>query len=163
MVEAVIVAPVLGILLIASMFMYRFYANTEELRLTARRCAWQHAMAGCGDKLPAGCDGYLAGVGSAAAGDADAAQLRGLTEGSGSDEAGGSVLSDVPLLGDAIDALFGTTTVARGERDVRTPWSGEARKARGQMALLCNTRPVDIDAEIEKMFCKLVPLGDCGE
>lgn len=163
MVEAVIVVPVLGILLIGSMFMHRYYITTQELRLTARRCAWQHAMAGCGDKLPAGCDGYLGGASSATPGDADSAQLRGLTEGSSAQPDDGGVLSDIPLLGDAIDALFGTTTIARGERDLPTPWSGQARKAHGEMAVLCNTHPVDIEAEIEKMFCKLVPLGDCGD
>jgi hypothetical protein len=163
MIEAVMVAPVLGILLIGSMFMYRFYMDTQELRLTARRCAWQHAMAGCGDKLPAGCEAYLGGASSAPAGDADSAQLRGLTDGSGGDAGGDGVLSDIPLLGDAIDGLFGTTTIARGERDIPTPWSGQARKARGEMAVLCNTQPVDIEAEVEKMFCNLVPLGDCGE
>jgi hypothetical protein len=162
MIEAVIVVPVLGILLVGSMFLYHVYKDTQELRLTARRCAWQHAMAGCGDKLPAGCDAYLGGASLAPAGDADSAQLRGLTEGSGSEAVGSSVLSDVPLLGDAIDGLFGTITIARGERDIPTPWSGQARKARGEMAVLCNTQPVDIEAEVQKMFCKLVPLGDCG-
>jgi hypothetical protein len=162
MIEAVMVAPVLGILLVGSIFLYQVYKDTQELRLTARRCAWQHAMAGCGDKLPAGCDAYLGGASSAPAGDADSAQLRGLTGGSGGEAPGNGMLSDIPLLGDAIDGLFGTITIARGERDIPTPWSWQAGKAQGEMAVLCNTQPVDIEAEVETMFCELVPLGDCG-
>jgi hypothetical protein len=163
MMEAVMVAPVLGILLVGSMFLYHVYTETHELRLTARRCAWQHAMTGCGDKLPPGCQSYLGGASSAPTGDADSAQLRGLADGSDGEAVGGGLLSDIPLLGDAIDGLFGTTTIAQGEGDIATPWTGQARKMRGEMAVLCNTQPVDIGAEVEKMFCKLVPLGDCGE
>ena len=118
-------------------------------------------MAGCGDKLPAGCDAYLGGASSAPAGDADSAQLRGLADGSGATRLA-VACSRTSRCSATRSTPFRTTTIAHGERDIPTPWGGQARKARGEMAVLCNTQPVDIEAEVEEMFCKLVPLGDCG-
>jgi hypothetical protein len=160
MVEAVIVVPVLGILLIASLFLYQWYINGQHARLLARRCAWEHAMAGCGDRLPAGCDGYLI-TQPPPPSDPASGELRALA---GAGNAGGqSILSQVPLLGAAIDALFGTTTKAQLGRAVQAPWGQPKIQVRGDMAVLCNTEPVDIGKAIAKMFCDVLPRGDCGD
>jgi hypothetical protein len=160
MVEAVIVAPVLGILLIGSLFLYQWYINGQQARLVARRCAWEHAMTGCGNPPPAGCERYLGAT--AAASDPQADQLRALAD--DANRGGGeSVLSHVPLLGNAIDGLFGTTTQADVGREVQAPWGKPKIQVRGEMVVLCNTQPVDVGDAIEKIFCDALPIVACDK
>jgi hypothetical protein len=159
MLEAVIVVPVLGILLVASLFLFKWYLGGQHARVLARRCAWEHAMSGCGDTLPPGCDGVLAAASSGPT--TESVQLKALADGSAPNSSTGG-LSEVPLLGDALDALFGTSTVAEAKRRVRLPWRTDAIDARGKMVVLCNTQPIEIGAAIEELFCDALPVVDCG-
>ena len=157
MVEAVIVLPVLAILLFGILYVKAFAIAQQSARVTARRCAWQHAMNGCGE-IPAGCENLdhaaskraASAVGEAAA-DADGALDKVI------DKAAGTGLPfALPLIGDALEGLFGAATQFTASREVRR--GRDTVEAQGRFYLLCNAKPMSPRKAIETLFCKATTL-----
>jgi hypothetical protein len=153
-VEAALVLPVFALLLIALLFLLRWYQARDDARGLARRCAFEHAIHGCTD-IPPGCAEVLAGARNS--GDRVEAQaLRGAAA------AGDSFgVLDLPLISDAIDTLFGSATRAQVARRVRRPWDSAEARASGDFVVLCNDRPREVGPAIKQVFCDRVPAIQC--
>lgn len=154
MVEAVILLPVLAVILFGILFVQEHASATQSARGKARRCAWQHAVGGCGE-IPEGCGDTdhqetqrttppADAMDAASAQDPDAAVEAVAAE--------TSMLVDVPLIGDAIDGLFGTATSFTVSRDVER--AGLAGNASGRVYLLCNARPTTPWNVVRQTFCE---------
>lgn len=153
MVEGTILVPVFITLYLGVVYLGTLHAARGQVRAEARRCAFQHAMNGCG-RVPEGCNGSRTSdpevegapdiVGSAATGvhdDLDPFQ-------------------DIPVLGDAFRMLFGTTTASKVERQVPFPFDAElAGVASGKVVLLCNSQPTTVGDLAKERLCSVI---DCG-
>jgi hypothetical protein len=143
MVEAVILVPVLGMLLIGTLFVRERYLTRQRALVAARRCAWEYALSGCDDHaLPASCSDAPRTDQSSQGSDAsqaviDQARL-------GADGSNFDVFDEVPILGTAMRALFGTTTSASVRREVRVPWSATGTVSEGgEIVVACNQQVRD--------------------
>jgi hypothetical protein len=160
MLEAVIMLPVLGLLLVGTLHMRERYLARQQVQLKARQCAWQYAMDGCTGKPPAGC-----GAESRLDGD-PVAEEEGSTLMSNAHTQGGggdfNVFDKVPLLGDALHALLGTKTGFESTIDVRLPWQKDrAYRAEGKFVVMCNTKPRSGEDVAKGVLCSLVPGVKC--
>jgi hypothetical protein len=151
-----LLVPVFAIVLAAVFFVGHFYLALAEVRASARRCAFTYAAGGCAD-VPPDCPHPQAQHRRSA--DDEAATLSAAV--AQNDVFG--VLSHIPLLGDAIDALFGASTGVRVERDIALPWQRGAARAVGTTTVSCNERPRDVAAAIRQVFCDRLPLLDCKD
>jgi hypothetical protein len=139
MVEGTIMVPVFIILWLGVVYLQELYSARAQARAEARRCAFQHAMTGCG-KVPDGCsssprvsseevktaDDIIADARTGTRDDLDPFQ-------------------DIPLLGEAFRALFGTSTASSVEKQVPFPFDKErVGVARGEIVLLCNSQPTTV-------------------
>lgn len=160
MVEAVIMLPVLGLLLVGTLFMRERYLAKQQVQLQARQCAWQYAMAGCTGDPPAGC-----GAESRLDRDADAEADDSAMMSSAHTKGGGgdfNVFDEVPLLGDALHALLGTKTSFESTIEVRVPWQKDmAYRAEGKFVVMCNTKPREAPEVAKDVLCSLVPGVKC--
>jgi hypothetical protein len=155
MVEAVIVIPVLGILLVAVPFVYERYATRQEALATARRCAFVYAAGGCRE-VPPGCDDLLSPE-NAPAPDAQTDVLGQARRGG----SGGDVFDEVPELAGALEAILGETAYADVERALRPRW-GKSEQVRAHLAVACNERATDVIDIARRVLCTHVPILDCG-
>lgn len=156
LIEAVIVLPVLILLLGGVVFLRERYLGRQHALLEARRCAWAHALSGCGAP-PAGC---ATAVASADADDQDAVAIMSHARAYSDVD----VFHDVPILGAAISGLFGTQTGARAEVAVPLPGHADRHEVeRAEVVVLCNERPQDVLDAAQSVFCKHVPLLSCGK
>jgi hypothetical protein len=159
MIEAVVVLPVLLLALFAVGFMRERYLGRQQAALAARRCAWAHAIGGCGEVPPPGCS---AAALAASSDDPDTAAIMSAARAN----AGTSkidVFNDVPVLGEALDGLFGTHTGARAVTETTVPWNRSLRVVdRTELIVLCNERPRDVLAAAQNVFCRNVPLVPCA-
>ena len=153
-VEAVLVLPVFALALLGVIFLHKLYVARCDARGLARRCALEYAMNGC-HRVPEGCGDALSPLRL----DAGAAEASRLRNGSGNADSFG--ILDVPLIGDAIDALFGSATRARVEREVPRPWRSEPARALGEFTVLCNERPRDVGSAVQRVFCDMIPVVQC--
>jgi hypothetical protein len=151
--------PVLGILLVFTLFVRSDQVTRQRVLLEARRCAWQHAMLGCHGELPEGCAPPSKNR-SAELAD----QGNGILEASRSAVSeGAQVFDDVPILGDAISGLLGEKAQSVVSAEVAVPGKAEEPKnVRGEVALLCNERPRSVKAIGEAVLCKYLPDVVCG-
>jgi len=160
MVEAVIMLPVLGLLLVGTLFMRERYLAKQQVQLQARQCAWQYAMDGCTGDPPAGC-----GAGSRLDRDVEAEEEGSKMMSSAHTQGGGgdfNVFDKVPLLGDALHALFGTKTSFESTIDVRVPWQKDmAYQANGKFVVMCNTKPRKAPAVAKDVLCAFLPGKHC--
>lgn len=160
MVEAVIMLPVLGLLLVGTLFMRERYLAQQQVQLLARQCAWQYAMDGCKGDPPAGC-----GAETRLDRDADAEEKGSAMMSSAHTDGGGgdfNVFDKVPLLGDAFHALLGTKTSFESTISVRVPWQTDmAYRAKGKFVVMCNTKPRKGTEVAEDVLCSLVPGKFC--
>jgi hypothetical protein len=158
MIEAVIALPVLLLTLFAVGFMRERYLGRQQSALAARRCAWAHAISGCGE-APPDCSASVLG---ATADDPDSLVIMSAARAN----AGTStidVFDDVPVLGAAINGLFGTQTGASSVSATAVPWNRSLRVVdRTQLVVLCNERPRDVLAAAQNVFCRNVPLVPCA-
>ena len=138
-VEAVILLPTLVILLLGARFIARRYEAEVRALREARTCAVRFAYGGCRE-MPAGCAASLVDPsGTTSPDDAMAGISRQLADA----EASVKRLSSVPVLGNAIDALFGQK--ARSERSVVFEGPERSSKTRalvrGSVLFPCNELP----------------------
>jgi hypothetical protein len=154
-IEAVLLLPVFAIMLASVFFVGRLQLARAHARGDARRCALEHAVSGCG-AAPPGCENLLHEQRQDPHAN-EAANLR--ARAAQSDSFG--VLERVPLIGDAIDALFGTTTRARAEREVPLPWGKARAQVVASVTVICNERPRDVGTAIADVFCDRLPLLHC--
>lgn len=153
MVEAVILLPVLAVILFGILFVQERASATQSARGKARRCAWQHAVGGCGE-VPAGCGEAEHGQAQRTTPSADTTDTASVQDPDAAVEAVAAetrTLVKVPLIGDAIDGLFGTATSFSVSRDVER--AGLAGKASGRVYLLCNARPTTPWDVVQQTFC----------
>lgn len=158
MIEALIALPILFALLVGVSFMRELYGARQAVLAEARRCALSYAAAGCGGEAPDGCEGIV-GPGPRVGDDAQSTTLLDATRAAYAGSAF-QLLESVPVLGDALSGLFGTTTQARAQRSV--PGPGLAREpllVKGGMLLLCDERPVGV-LELAKQAVCNSPLLD---
>jgi hypothetical protein len=157
MIEAVIVLPVLLLTLFAVGFVRDRYLGRQQAGLAARRCAWAHAIGGCGE-APPGCSAARPG-----ARDDDPDSLAIMTAAranAGSSEI--DVFDHIPVLGNAINELFGTQTGASAVTETAVPWSRTVAVVdRSELVVLCNERPRDVLRAAQNVFCTHVPLVPC--
>jgi hypothetical protein len=158
MVEAVIMLPVLGLLLVAVPVLRERLAARQQALIAARGCAFAHALAGCGD-VPAACanaPGTTAAPAAAAERDPAAIALQNTGDGFG-------VFDELPLVGEALRTLLGETTDARALVALRS-WGDVSGPAQieGALSLACNERPRDVAAIARDVFCRRLPLIECG-
>jgi hypothetical protein len=155
-VEAALVLPVLGLALIGVMFLRQLHAAQDEARRLARRCALEFATAGCEPaRTTPECRDVLSST-QLASGGADARRLR---QAAGDRDTFG--VFDLPLISEAIAGLFGTAVRAEVAREVSGPWAAAPAQVTVAYAVLCNDRPRDVGAAIERVFCEMVPVVKC--
>jgi hypothetical protein len=159
MIEAVVVLPVLLLLLFCVGFTRERYLGRQRAALSARACAWAHAIAGCGATPPA----CTTAVEAAPADDPDSLAIIDGARAAASARAI-DVFDGIPVLGDAVRGLFGTYTGARALSATPLPWD-RARQVvdRSELVLLCNERPRDVLAAAQNVFCTHVPRVPCAE
>jgi hypothetical protein len=156
MVEAVIALPVLIALLVALSSLHGSLAARQRALGSARHCGFAHALGGCGE-VPAVCQAPpMPGAAPAPDPRSDVAAI---ARDAG---ASSSVFGDVPLLGDALAALLGDTIEARGSAATRQRADGVEHRVEGALLLVCNERPRDVLAIAGDLFCRHLPLLDCG-
>jgi hypothetical protein len=158
-VEAVIMLPVLGMLLVGTLFLHRLYSAHEKALIFARRCAFEYAVNGC-TQVPVSC------LEQPTADQTEEGKQRSneiVSNARPREDHRFDVLSDVPVIGNAIDSLFGTTARGSAAMAVAMPWpDGPSVQGSVQISLACNERDHDdVVHEIEQVFCKYLPVLDC--
>jgi len=155
MVEAVILLPVLGLLLMGALHLHRMHAASGQLVQRTRHCALVHARAGCRPEAVAPeCDGAFTSAGEPGRVERDALAR---DTADAIDRAGARTslferAGELPLLGAAIEGLFG-----RGERaSLSTEAPGLV--GRGPLRLsashhvLCDVIPSDASGVARQLF-----------
>src|SRR5689334_3317421 len=107
-VEAVIMIPTLGLLLVGTLFAGRLYADRLRASVAARACAYEYAVNGC-QKAPQSCDG-LVDHAQSKDGHERSSSLLSSTRGKSSGVL--DVFEAIPVLGNVLSELFGTTAHA---------------------------------------------------
>ena len=154
--EAVIVVPVLGMLLVAVPVVFERYARTQQASLEARRCAWGYARSGC-TQVPEGCGLPATAEAPPAEGDRDVvARARGVQG------RGAAVFDDVPELERALAAILGETAQAGVALELRARGGVAQLPVHGHFAVACNERPREVLELAQQVFCGHLPLLDCG-
>lgn len=155
-VEAVIALPVLLLILFSVLYAQSLQVARQRALVEARRCAWKYAIDGCG-RAPAGCPslgkaGEVSGSGAAAR-DIDR-QLQPLRRQTKKTQSFLESLSNVPVLGSAIEGLFGekARAIAVREVDRPAPYGGGKAAVQGEIVVTCNTRPQSRETMIEELF-----------
>jgi hypothetical protein len=153
MVEGVILLPVLAILWLGVRYLAEVQHASALARLEARRCAWQHALHGC-ETPPPGCNAAVERQQTAVPGAPDlAADVRAQAGPLPHDP-----FTSIPVLGDALAALFGTTTHARLDREVASPFSSEPVRVSATFVVLCNEQPRTASDVARTAFCEVTGL-----
>ena len=153
-VEAVLLLPVLTVVLCGLWFVHARADAHQRARALARRCAWAHAVAGCGER-PDGCDDTRHGVTAATPSAADTT-VDDTAHDVRADVENDPLLSDVRLLGTALDNLWGTATQFTTDIDVAR--AGFTATATGHVYLLCNARPTTPWDAVRDTFCETTDL-----
>lgn len=148
MVEGTIMVPVFIILWVGVVYLQQLYAARGLARMEARRCAFEHAMSGC-DGTPESCSA-APNVSTEQVATADKIVTHART---GTDDF--DPFQKVPVLGDAFRMLFGTTTGSTVEKRVPFPFNDQlAGVARGQVVLLCNSKPATVFELAKQVICE---------
>lgn len=147
--------PVLGILFVGTMFVGRAYLEHQRALVAARSCAFEYVVDGCRD-VPATCAG-LADNTQSTEGQQHSAEILATTRARVPSEI--DVFEEIPVLGDALSGLFGTTARVRVPVELKLPWSQQHTVHAGALiALACNEHPRDVMHEIERMLHKYLPV-----
>jgi len=147
MVEATIALPVFILLLIGATFFRTLYVTQSETRLTARSCAWAHALAGCEGDTPAGCTGSI--------GSAHDGRVPNIEENVKLQVGNGdNPFRDVPVVRDALAGLFGSSTTAVASATVPYPLDDErVGVATADTTVVCNSISTEIIDIAEDLLC----------
>lgn len=150
MVEATIALPVFILLLIGATFFRSLYVAQSETRLTARRCAWAHALGGCRD-APAECTPSI--------GDAHDGRVPNIEENVKLQVGNGdNPLRDVPVVRDALAGLFGSSTTAVAAATVPYPLDAErVGVATADATVVCNSVSTEVLDIAEELLCDHLP------
>lgn len=155
-VEAVVFLPVLLIVAFSVGYARSIYAKRLETLVEARRCAWTYAVNGC-TTPPPGCVSVLNDVSIADPNDnlgsieAEVEPLRQALVAAGSAL---STLTEIPVLGDALEAMFGSAVSARVQGEVHRPklYGPDKAFVSGSYYLACNERPRDAESVVRAVF-----------
>jgi hypothetical protein len=154
-VEAVIMLPVLGILFVGTLFIGRAYLAHQRALVAARSCAFEYAVNGCRN-VPVTCTG-LTDNAQSEDGQRHSAALLATTR--ARVPGGIDVFEEIPVLGDALSGLFGTTARVQVPVALRLPWSQEQTvRVDALIALACNEHPRSVTSEIERMLHEYLPI-----
>jgi hypothetical protein len=148
--EAVILLPVFILIFAGIQYVETLWENKQQALLQARKCAWLYANAGCDQgQLPPDCvrstpDADGLPERNALAESTDGGVLDGLT--------------DVPLIGPAIEGLFANAFNSLSSREIQPPpLLGErAFEVVGIYYLMCNERERDMLDLFKGAFCSFV-------
>jgi len=146
-VEAVIMLPVFILILFGVLFAARMAETRQAALMAARACAWRYADAGC--RPVEGCEQVI--VASADTGiDND---IRQRVEA----ESFLDTMTEIPLLGPAVEGIFGSAAVADAGRTVERPTvlGGGAIEIRGSYYLMCNERERTLGGLLREAFCSV--------
>jgi hypothetical protein len=158
MIEALIVLPVLGTLLIAAPLLHERYAARQQALLLARSAAWGHALSGCvGETSEPTVVLERAGAPSGAR-ETDVIEIARRAAGG---RGGLDVFAELPLIADALGALLGELARVRAEVALR-PRAGTHAHVSADFVLLCNERPRDVFELARQVFCERLPIAGCG-
>jgi hypothetical protein len=142
-VEVVVMLPVFIVLFGAVYYAYGRAVAEHEALSAARGCAFQYAMNGClpvsrGPDLCANARGEkLARV--------DGDEFTGVF----------STLENVPLVGGAVETLFGEGARGTASRVSQGFMGGEPERHEGELYLVCNTRSRSLFGHVKDSFCDL--------
>lgn len=151
MVEATVALPVLIVLLIGATYLRELYVARAAVRLSARSCAWAHALDGCTGADPAACDTALQSAYAGEVPQIAAATQRRLSSAS-------DPFRDVPVVRDALAGLFGRATHAESTAAVPFPLDAErVGVARAENVVVCNSIPTEVVDIAEDLLCDLLP------
>lgn len=157
MVEAVIVLPVLLLTWAGVSFMRERFLGRQQALLAARRCAWAHAVSGCGQP-PQGCTSDAQVTADSARSSAAIMQ----TARDRSTMTSIDVFNDIPVLSEVIGALFGAQTGASAVACTPLPWDRERGLVdRVELVVGCNERPRDVLRAALDVFCENVKVVPC--
>jgi hypothetical protein len=147
--------PVLGLLLVGTLFIGRAYLAHQRALVAARSCAFEYAVNGCRD-VPPTCAGLVERAQSEE-GQRHSAAILATTRAQVPGDL--DVFEEIPVLGDALSGLFGTTARVQVPVALRLPWSQEQTvHVDGLIALACNEHPRSVSSEIERMLHKYLPV-----
>jgi hypothetical protein len=154
MVEGTVMVPVFIVLWLAVVYLQQLYGARGLARMEARRCAFEHAMTGCDDP-PKGCTGLNVQTEAV-----DKAKDITSVASTGTDP-DLDPFEDIPVIGTAFHALFGTTTASTIEKRVPFPFDAEhVGIAKGQVVLLCNSKPQTVFEIAKERVCDALDI-DC--
>lgn len=147
MVEAAIAIPVFVVLLIGATYLRELNMARAFTRLSARSCAWEHALGGCRGDQPAHCSASVESAHDGAT--PNLAETTRLKVGSADNP-----FSDIPIVRDALAGLFGDATHAQSEMTVPFPFDDRrAGVAAAETVVVCNTVPTDVLSIAKDLLC----------
>ena len=158
MVEAVIVIPVLGLLLVAVPLVFERYATHQEALATVRRCAFVFAVGGCRD-VPPGCDDVLHREDAPETDEQTDVVAQARSNDSAGD--GADVFEKVPEITQALNAILGETVYADVTLALR-PRGERSEQTTGHLAVACNERATTAIELARRVLCTNVPILGCG-
>ena len=157
MIEAVIVLPILLLTWAGVSFMRERFLGRQQALLAARRCAWAHAVSGCGQP-PEGCTSEAQLAAEPAQG--SAAIMHAARDRSAMKSI--DVFNDIPVLGEVLGALFGSQTGASAVACTPLPWDRERGLVdRVELVVGCNERPRNVLRAALDVFCENVKVVPC--
>ena len=158
--------PVLGLLLTGVLFLARVHTEAGETRALARRCALAHAASGC-QEVPAGCEAVLRGTRA----ERDDQSRQAAESARAGAATSGTLVDQLPILGDALEGLLGTTTTGEVRRQVpftpqmeaqaraEDPEAAVEAEVGGSFSVLCDPRPESPAAQARRVMCNWLPCG----
>jgi hypothetical protein len=153
MVEAAVMMPTLLILLLGVLHVRRAGAARLESIGIARSCAIEYGFNGCRN-VPEGCADVLR-PGRPEPDDTIAAQVdEGLLGGLGRVSSKFGSLATFPVLGAALQVLFGERSTASVERTFKghLPGDERMRKVHGSFTLVCNVSPRESRGIVQELY-----------
>jgi hypothetical protein len=149
MIEGTIMVPVFITLWLGVVYLQQLYSARGLARTQARRCAFEHAMAGCG-RTPAGCSASPNVTTDEVATAHDI-----VTHARTGTDDDFDPFQEVPVLDEAFRMLFGTTTGSTVAKHVPFPFNDQrVGIAKGQVALLCNSQPATLLGLAQDILCE---------
>ena len=150
MVEATIALPVLIVLLIGATYLRELYIARAGVRLAARSCAWAYALDGCNGSRPAQCATSPSLDSAYRENEAMPDIATHVRAGNGDNP-----LRGVPVVSDALDALFGQSTHATSDTTVPFPFDAKrVGVAHAENVVVCNSVPTEVLDIAEDLLCE---------
>ena len=160
-VEIVVMLPVFITLFLATFYLHDLGMAAQRAGVASRSCIWAHAVAGCPDRRPAACDDLV--LSDAQVGDPEDSE--GAQDGSEDVEPNPSKsafdrLADLPVVGAAIQALFGKGVRITATRSARAFMRSEYVSLSRSNYVVCNTVPATWSEKLDDLKNAVVGWGD---